>query len=367
MTAELQIKTYDPDRGAPRLDPIDLTAGRGVVSLRCVPGASAIHLAVLCRNEIRLQAEVEADPGEEIELVLEAAGDTVSVVARDARRVLTLPAEARLEPPLPRNGGGAGEALDLALVLDGTMLIAAGKSQTLERLVGHPEEWPETVDYLLELLDVLAAGSADLRVTVMAFGDTPVPGITARDLLPSYLLEPPADQRLLAAFDPAALRDRLLHLPSSAGGDFVDALGDALDAALYLRWRRRARQLALLLGDSPGHSLHHPAPPGADGQARTFDVDEQAMELHRQGIELATIYCDLPADNGMYGVDFQRRLLEHARQQYGRLASRPELAFLASQTNASEVAERLLAATGPVARGPCLGILAESLSGTGDA
>ena len=76
---------------------------------------------------------------------------------------------------------------------------------------------------------------------------------------------------------------------------------------------------------------------------RKLDVDMEARRLYEERVEIATLYYDPPADPdlGLYSIDYQRDLLAEARGQYARLASLPELAFLASSFDPVQAAMTL--------------------------
>ena len=137
----------------------------------------------------------------------------------------------------------------------------------------------------------------------------------------------------------------------------MDALADGLHACGELHWRPRSRKLVVLAGDSPGHSLETPVPSGGDAHARLHDVDREALRLHRAGIEILSLYTGPAATvSGDDPVTQRRRaLLDHARDQYRRLASEPGLAVEALDPEI--LARRLLGRTRPLGRGASYGCL----------
>ncbi len=219
---------------------------------------------------------------------------------------------------------------------------------------------PAEVGKLTALVEAVCGAHPECRSAVLASGDRPLAHAAADDLQPRYLLHPADEEaRALRPRTPEALRRAMLATQSTSGGDFVDAVAEALAACADLRWRPEARKLAVLFGDSPGHSILHPVLQGGDAAVRDLDVDTRAMQLQQRGIELVTIYYDPPADVGLEDVTPRERLVIHARRQYRRLTSLPQLAFEASSFDPAAAAERILDLDGPIARGPALGELIE--------
>jgi len=318
--------------------------------LRCLPGASAIHLALADADADAdvdadgVRVEVPADGGETVSLRVALEEGGAIAVSSPGRPVLTLAPDARYQPSTPLRVPPPEAPLDLALVVDGTLRLPPAPGEDGGEDGGDVDgagaggALAAHADRLAAFVHALAGGAPEARVAVIAFGDEPPPQARAEDLLPSYKLHPEtqADRRL-RPYDPAHLRAELGAVPATSGGDFVDALADALAACRDLHWRPEARKLLLVAGDSPGHSLLHPPPPGADAQVRDRDVDEEAFHLHQQGVELATLYHP-PPWAGELEPGGKRHLLNHAAAQYRRLASRPELAFVATDLDPEAVA-----------------------------
>jgi hypothetical protein len=281
-------------------------------------------------------------------------------------------------PVLP--GGEAPAALDLVLVIDGTTRVyenpeAKGQSGSsagsngeepstapagLRPLLGREEAWREHVDALVGLAEALAAEVDSLRVGFLAFGDHEVKTLRAPGLRPSYHLYPePGGAVRFRSFDADALREGLLGIPPCSGGDFVDALADALDRCVELRWHEDAQRVVLVTGDSPGYSILRPAPRGADLQAREKDVETLALALHRAGVQTATVYHRPPPEGGFETLGHAKALIGHAADQYRRIASRADLAFEASSFEPEVVAGRILSPPPLMGRGPSYGVLEE--------
>lgn len=365
----LGLLAFDDATGQLRTSPLSLS-GPSVVRLRLrsLPGASAVLLEILEGADVRRRFEVQADGEEEFVVHLERTGDGRLDAWSQGREVLSLPPDERYAPAPPTGSAGAA-LLDVAVLVDGTARWWGDRDggsgdrpgpTEPARLLGDGEAWSAHAERLVEIVAGLA-GESDLRAGVFAFGDDEPAGLRGPGLHPSYRLHPgEGGGWRLEALAPDDLRARLLAVPATSGGDFVDALADALEACAELPWREGSRRLVLLTGDSPGYSILHPAPAGASLLPRRLDVDTQALALHRLGVEIATLYHRPPpeADPGI--LDFERALLDHAACQYRRLASRPELAFDAAGPEAPEVVRRLLGAPRWIARGAAYGVLLET-------
>jgi hypothetical protein len=351
MTEPLRLRVWNDEQTAVPL----VFSGPGEVcsvELRCLPGASGVHLVLFDDGAVRLRAEVVADPGEVVPFQIELDEQGVPHVSSRGRHVILLPVTPQYDPLPPIQLLGDDAPLDLAIVVDGTLRSWADKNACL---LDHKDLWSAHVDKLMDFTARVVEGR-DWRAVVMAFGDQEPPAVTASDLLPRYQLYPPEEDRTLRPLDLERMRERLLTIPSSPGGDYVDALAEALDACVRLHWRPYARKVAVLTGDSPGSSLLHVLPKGSDLCVRRLDVDTQASWLHHQGVEVVTIYHAPPADLGFYRLAPQDDLLRGARSQYLRLASLPELAFEAAAFHPERAAERLERIVGPIARGAALGM-----------
>ncbi len=330
--------------------------------LRCMPGASALHLMIASDHEVFLRAEVPATGGETVALQLEVDEDGEVHLTSAGRDVLVLPLDVRFEPP-PLLRPAPTEHLDLSIVIDGTSRFFEVQDVPVSSPLLGKKQWEDCVALLSGFFEALMQRyPTDLRVSILSFGDQEPPGAVAPDLMPRYRLFPvQSEGRALRPIETVDVLQELLDIPSSPGGDFVDAVADALEACAELRWRPEARKLVVLFGDSPGHSIQYPAPTGSDAGVRERDVDLQAMKLHELGVEIVTIY--LPPSEGLdlQDVGFKADLLRFAREQYARLASLPEMAFDARAFDPEQAADLIVEHKGPIARGPALGELIEVL------
>jgi hypothetical protein len=333
--------------------PLEESGSSCSVYLRCLPGSAAIHLAFLNdEGGIVLRTEIEATGGETVPVQIALGAERDVRVSSRGRKVLTLPPDALYEPPPPIAAAGPGTSLDLAFVIDGTArsFVLEEEGIVSEPLLGRGESWQKQVDLVTRFAEGIAEGVEGNRFTVLAFGDEDLRGIDAPDLKPRYLIHPSEAKRKFVPWSPARCREALTAVEPTPGGDFVDALADALHACSRLPWRERARRLVLIYGDSPGHSVSHPLPQGADARVRRLDVDIEAERLHMAGIEIATLYFDPSEGLGLHQVAFQRELVSATREQYLRLASLPEMAFVLSGFHPEEAARELKAWKGLLGR-----------------
>ncbi|WP_295441996.1 hypothetical protein [uncultured Thiodictyon sp.] len=380
--ASITLIAIPADGAVPQSLPLEAAeAGEYHFSLECLPGADAIHLLIAIGGQPRLRAEVRAQAGEVVRCALHLTEEGEPVLEAGSHQVLFLPVESAygplppIPPPAPRS------AWDICLVIDATTRSTADSAPP-SRLAGlaeadaapplvlddfllnQPQLWAAVVEPVVELFRQLAdAGPAGqgCRFAVIAFGDEAPPlGVYAADLMPAYRLRVlPYDrpEHLLLPLAAATLTDLLLtRLTATPGGDFVDALADALAAAGWLQWGDERRRLLVLIGDSPGHATAHPVPYGGDALARRADVHAEAARLHREHqVEILTLYHAPAAALVKTLLDAPRALIDHARDQYRRLASEPRLAFTTANFDPRGAAATLLGRNAPLGRGPSWG------------
>jgi hypothetical protein len=349
----IELLAFDSNGRGLRGHPLCLTGPGSSCSLRLrsLPGASGVHLALMDGKGVLLRAEVASESDEWVEVIVDWDAGGRWSVASAGRRVLQLPVEDANAPLLPLRPAYRARQLDMALLVDGT--IRDGTTA----LLANREHWRAHADKLVALTAGLAeAMKADLRVAVIAFGDRPVPAASAPDLKPVYHLDPAEpEERMLRPMDAGQLQSRLLTLRPTSGGDFVDALAEALAACQGLRWRNGARKLLVVTGDSPGYSILRPAPWGGNAQVRENDVDVEAVALHHQGVEIVTLYHAPEVEAATF--EFVRPFVEHARAQYLRLASRPSLFFEAGDFDPAAAVRALSSRVPALGRGASPGIL----------
>jgi hypothetical protein len=365
---DLSVWAYSGEDADLGFHPVRSQGGGSVTGLRLrsLLGSTGVHLALAEKGRVVLRVEVEATGEEEVRLDLESGNGAPPRLSSPGRPLLTLPVEELYQPPPAIRPAPSGSPLDLVFIVDGTARVTdpdAAVSPRASHLLDDPIRWSERVRQLVAIAEALADRHRDPRVTVLVFGDEKPPGVTAPDLLPSYRLLPErAEDRVLRSLSLPSLEEHLTALRGSSGVDFVDSLAEALEAASQLPYRPGARRIAVILGDSPGFSLRHPAPPRADAQVRRKDVDSQAFALYRCQVEVATLYLDgLAAADGLL-VDYQRPLVDFARRQYARLASTEALAWRASTFDLGEALEALSHPSTLVGRDASPGWLVEVVS-----
>jgi hypothetical protein len=335
----IKLHHYDPATKSTGVSvlPLQEPGDRCTVWVRALPGASSVQILLQGEGEgsprsARVEFEATAEDAVPVAIAISADGglqvlrplpqELSSTQDRpwapsNARRpeVFWLPAGDKYAPGKPivfRDN----QKLDLLFLIDGTAHHSA---------VYKGDAWKDHLDLLMELSRKLRIVYPDLYTARVAFGDYPL-GNLARDpdLEARYPIYPDnAIQRRLQALSDDQLREQLHNTPLTSGGDFVDALAEALQCCQQMRWRPDARRLLVICGNSPGNSVLDPAPAGADAHARRLDVDSAAADLHDvNGVELLTLYLeDTPPPGAV--VDF----FEFAKKQYARLASHHTLAW----------------------------------------
>jgi len=377
----IRLHTYDLEASQAQVTEVRVEPGSALVRVKvqCAPGAEAIQLPISDISGQQVACyEVDARPGEVVHLALGLMSDGVPWVEAEARRVLALPTTPPREPQPPLVPAPPGCPLDLAVVVDATTIcrseadVAGGGGPNadipLEPLLASRSRWEAQTIKLMALVRALTGPYKDVNLTAFAFADHASSSLEAEDLRPGFLLSPEhPNERRLEHRSVAEFHHLLLQFSASSGGDFVDALAEALEAGGELNWRPDARKLLFIFGNSPGHSVLNPPPSGADLHARALDVDVESQRLHDRGVEVLTLFHDLvPPHEGrdqatpdvLLGRKLVRSYLKFARQQYRRLASREELAWTMSEFEAKEAAELVLADI-PSGRGATLGRLVE--------
>jgi len=342
--------------------------------LLALPGADAVHVAISdsATGPILCRCEIPASPGTFVSLTLRR-GEGGWRAESDLPGLLLMPADAG--EPLPALPSGVQTSApgaptaeqetdwDVALVIDATARwfkpAESGTLDTSGLLLADRQCRAALGSALTELLCALHPGAGQLRLAVLAFGDHPIPGVDAEALRSEVPLQHQGQQGRvpMRPFQGRDAQDVLEGLKATPGGDFVDALADALAACRTLPWTA-ARRLLIVVGDSPGHSIAHPAPPGADVLAREHDVDLEVSGLHAdKQVEVVTLY-NRPPPGLMERINEPgRALLAYAEAQYRRLASLPDYALDFESLDPGALARRLRERSTMIARGASYGIL----------
>lgn len=367
------ITVLDPDRLTPDRVPI-LKASDGTgfaCRLLAIPGADAVHVAISsgATGAILCRCEIPASPGSCVSLTLRE-GEGGWLIESDLPGLLLLPAGAGEPlPALPASASTGAPTTeqetdwDVALVIDATARWSkpaeSGALDASGLLLADRQRRVALNGVLTELLCALNPGQGQLRLAVLAFGDHPIPGVDANALRSAFSLQHRGQQDRIPMrpFQGRDAQDILQGLKATPGGDFVDALADALAGCRTLPWSA-ARRLLVIVGDSPGHSIAHPAPPGADVLAREHDVDLEVAALHAdRQVEVVTLYNRPPAEMIERISEPARALLVHAEEQYRRLASLPDYARDLDGFDAVALARQLRERSTMIARGASYGIL----------
>lgn len=340
-------------------------------TLRCMPGADAVHIPIADAHGLCFRCEIPASAGTLVDLRLTPDADHGWVVASTPPHPRVLPAKA--DDPLPvipavlgRSQGlpvGPAPRWEVVLVIDGTARWFEPKATEVHErsglLLDHPQLWGAARAKLVQLLQALADSPDDagVRFSVLAFGDHPIPGVEARQLRPDYAICVPAEELRLWPFESARAAAMLGLIKATPGGDFVDALADALARCSGL-WSARpdTRKLLVVFGDSPGHSVVHPVS-GGDAQVRQADVDLEAAQLHAQGVEIVTLYHRPPVALELPATGKERALIKATAEQYGRLASVRDYALDFADFEPAAVARQLRERAFPIGRGPSYGLI----------
>ena len=297
---DVAIRVVD-ETGTPISHPLPLSASspRLFIRLKTLAGSEGLRLELELDGKLDTRIEIPARQGEMIDVWLSWQE---GLTAECERRMIFLPLDDRYGAVPPIFPNREAERVDLALVIDATALhFPAPEEEARPEDAEKPEKRPRPVLFfesperradfaarIQSFVSALAEGVSELRWALVTYGDVETrPGaVEARDLSPRVHLDPSSDRLFLQplrAGDDGVER-AVEGIRPSSGGDVVDALADALAACRQLAWAEGARRLVVAVGDSPGHSLIHPPPLGANAQARELDVDSQAQELQRRGI-----------------------------------------------------------------------------------
>jgi hypothetical protein len=382
----LQIRVVDPDTGQVKDVPLTAPEPHWEVVLQPLPGATGVHLFVQADGS-SARAEIEVHNDDPFPVKIAWDGSSGFRIASGDRRVFILPADERYAPAPPLRPALQSRKADLLFLIDGTTrflvapndekipayltsLLDASKDKTIEEqrpLTTRKKTWDRYAETMLQFASRLRGQYSDFHSSVILFGDESMKSVAgAEDLDCRWAIHPQtAEQRQLRPFTDAQLRERLANLPATFGGDYVDALAEALHLCGAVGWRTDARCVLALFGDSPGFALMHPPPrdaAGVDIHVRRWDVDNEAMRLYRDhNVEIVSIYAG-PPPGSAYKMADPFELLGYTAEQYARLATLRSWAWSAATFEGEGAAREVLSAPAIIGRQSCYGLLLAGLS-----
>ncbi len=356
--------------------PLDDNNSECTIHLRTPVGADGLHLVLLESNEPKLRLEMTTSEKEDVFIKIKLDEEGNPQIMGNLHDTFILPLAEHyssnnklISPPKPE------QHIEIAIIIDATMRVFVEEKITengveerklFAKLLIEQDKEPDQkrwAEYANKLTDFIEAISKDTKykVAILAFGDQKQPHINAPELTPRYKLWPEKNERVLQPLNTQDIKNTLQNIEATSGGDFVDALADAMMACHQLHWHENSRKLVIMLGDSPGHSLIEPILKGGDLCARQADVDTAAMLLHDLGIEILSIYNAPSEEASEYfknNTD-KTKLLEYTKKQYQKLASYSELAFQISEFEPETAAKRFCNRDFSIGRGMMFGELVE--------
>ncbi|MFH1468448.1 MAG: hypothetical protein ABIO70_28925 [Pseudomonadota bacterium] len=368
------LLVHDPNSGSPSALPLDLPPAPTSLALQVAtaPGASALWVEVVEQGngQVAFRGEVPILEQETVDLRFTAKEDGGITVEAPLRQLRVHAPQVESSPGALIDTHPATGQLDLVLLVDATTrYYEYGSSpkpeESLHPLWSADEKKRAHIEELTQVADRLMEAYPSARLAVVAFADARVPGLDALQIQPRWEIWPELPhERELRTASPSLLAQQIEAIQASSGGDFVDALAEGLRAVRALAWRPGARKLVILTGDSPGGSVRHPPPEGAAAQPRRLDVDEEVESLHEQGVEVLSIFHDVPYESGLLDPDrrgrvrMSRVLLRYAEQQYQRMATHGSCFWMRSKLDPAQAAKAVLEAPPRLGRGACLGSVA---------
>lgn len=179
------------------------------------------------------------------------------------RRLFSTPAppDDLAAEPAPELPGGNDGAIDLCMMFD-----------TTGSMFGYIKEVRRA---LQQIAADVAHSHPDNRIGVIAYGDYCDRGRT-------YVVShhPLTD-------DLAEAQHFVNNVKGTCGGDFPEAVEEALHLANALQWRRNCPRVAILVGDAPPHGVIDSRSKCKDGH---FYLDE-VHELQRKQVCVYTVQC----------------------------------------------------------------------------
>lgn len=308
------LKPQDPSK--PTKHPITFNADNTAsINLQCINGACGIEWVLYKQDQILVRQQVVAPQQEIVSLTLTKDVEEKITVKASYEEIYTLAAQYE-EKSLIYYKKPSRE-LDIVIIIDGTMLALQEK-----------EIWKKRVESIIDFIKKITKDNNSLKISGFAFADHKIANVSAMDLTPKYLFYPLKIDEL-QNMSLNTIEEKLLQIPYSSGGDYIDALADALEASTKLHWRKQARKMVLVIGNSPGYSILNPPPlNNVDGLIRTVDIESQAMALHKLGVEIVTIYLPDKIEQEKHSDSLVQEILAFSQKQYQNLASLPEYSFI---------------------------------------
>lgn len=159
---------------------------------------------------------------------------------------------------------------------------------------------------LLEIIDAIRAAALckSLRMGLVSFRDHP----------PEDSSYP--SRALPLTFELDTIRDGVLRLQASGGGDGPESLTDGIYDVVRLNWRPRAAKVVVLVGDAPPHGVEPTGDSFPNGCPCGHHWFVQAENCREMGIVVHTVGC-LPTISGYAGaVDVFKTIAKTSRGLY---------------------------------------------------
>lgn len=302
------------------------------IELLSVNGSSGVHLCMKSDDEIIRQVQISTHVDEIVKIKFENTADNFK--SSNANRI-ELPPDNLYQVDQNAFCPIDSTQLDVLFIIDATIQSSSlGNIEIKDDDTGFLLDNTDFTEQLSEKLDSFLHAVndqySDIHYSILSFADVTTEGIRSRDLKPSYVLQPnKLAERFLHSWNEEKLKDDVKHLQTSSGCDYIDALAEALNAVADYNWRHNARKLIYIIGDSPGFSILNPPPVIGGMQANTairhFDIESEAMELHRNKIEIMSVYIndDEELERSIVPID---KLRLYTKKQYQGLASLKEYA-----------------------------------------
>lgn len=342
------------------------------ISLQSINGSKGIHLCLEAEDKsIIKQIQIESRPNEIIQVRLQKESDSEHINVSSANTQTTiLPPDQFYKPEygaflIPEN-----KQIDVLFILDGTMLSLSldkyNNKETKTHFLLDDNDFSQNLSSLINsFLGAIDSEVEDIRCSFLSFADKSIPKTNAKNLKSQYVLDPESkSDHFFSVWDKDQVTEQINQMRGSSGGDYIDELAEALHVATEdYNWRPEARKLVFIIGDSPGFSIINPAPViggiQANAAIRYYDIDSEITHLHRQGIEVMTLYLiDEKLFRSAKGLDKYKL---YTQQQYTDLASLNKFSYIWGKWEPKEAAQSFLEKENQlVGRGFCYPVLVES-------